>query len=326
MSSSEKDQRLEALFSRWSEPVIPRDHMERWLDQFPDEDRAAALALLEKIEFHSFSRLLRECRQLHAQLQERLSADGFDSRTFNDVDFSREFTCKSGDVISYIYRKANAIPSVDFKNFDLLLSRWADSPRGFCDRALVILDDYIGTESQFIFQFLARSMDDIQVLNSYRKVYLASIVTHDSTFEKLALLQKGECQKVLSIEEARFPDYDWAWEEKDLQDALCRVDWSKLEVLCVEREHPLLSPENASVRGREQELIGQFLGRYGGDSTLTTSYLADHHAFFYGAPNSLPKILFPLLSRVEDLSIYPTEHLIGVSPDIVRWGMDDVKR
>lgn len=326
MSSSEKDQRLEALFSRWSDPVIPRDRIERWLEQFPEEDCAAALALLEKIEFHSFSRLLRECRQLHAQLQERLFADGFDSQTFRDVDFSREFTCKSGDVISYIYRKATAVPSVDFKNFDLLISRWADCSGGFCDRALVILDDYIGTGSQFIFQFLGRSRIDIQVLNSYRKVYLASIVTHDNAFEKLALLQKGEYRRVLSIEEAQFPDYDWAWEENDLQDALRSVDWSKLTLLCVEREHPLLSPENARVSSEEREMIGQFLGRFGGDSTLTTSYLAGHHAFFYGAPNSLPKILFPLLSRVEDLSIYPTEHLIGVSPDIVRWGMDDVKR
>jgi hypothetical protein len=153
--------RLDALFSRWSEPVIPRDRIERWLQQFPNVERAAALVLLEKIEFHSYSRLLRECRQLHAQLQERLSADGFDSQRFSDVDFSREFTAKSGDIISYIYRKATAVPSVDFKSFDLLISRWADSPGGFCDRALIILDDYIGTGSQFIFQFLARSRTDI---------------------------------------------------------------------------------------------------------------------------------------------------------------------
>jgi hypothetical protein len=231
MGSSERNQRLEALFSRFNEPTIPRTHIERWLGQFPVEDREAALALLEKIEFHSYPRLLRERRRLHAQLQERLSTDGFDSRTFINVDFSREFTAKSGDIISYIYRKATAVPSVDFKTFDLLISRQEASPGGFSDRALVILDDYIGTGSQFIFQFLARSRDDIQVLNSYRKVYLASIVTHDNAFEKLALLQKGEHRKVLSIEEAQFPDYDWSWEEKDLQDALRRVDWNKLEVL-----------------------------------------------------------------------------------------------
>jgi hypothetical protein len=131
---------------------------------------------------------------------------------------------------------------------------------------------------------------------------------------------------VLSIEEAQFPDYDWAWEERNLQEALRRVDWGKLTVICVEREHPLLSPVNACMRGREREMIRQFLSRHGGDSTRTTSYLAGHHAFFYGAPNSLPKILFPLLSRVEDLSIYPTEHLIDVSADTVRWDMGDLSR
>jgi hypothetical protein len=326
MNSLEREKRLEALYCRFNEPVVTRDHLERWLEQFPDDDRRAALVLLEKIEFHSFPRLIRECRQLHGHLQERLTEDGFDGLTFKDVDFSREFTAKSGDIISYLYRKATAVPSVDFKNFDLLISRQADCPEGFCDRALVILDDYIGTGSQFIFQFLARSEDDIRVLNSYRKVYLASIVTHDNAFLKLSLLQKGEYERVLSIEEAQFPDYDWAWEEKDLQEALRSVDWSKLTVICVEREHPLLSPENACIQAREREMIRQFLSRHGGDSTLTTSYLAGHHAFFYGAPNSLPKILLPLLSRVEDLSIYPTEHFIGVSADIVSWSMDDLNR
>jgi hypothetical protein len=164
------------------------------------------------------------------------------------------------------------------------------------------------------------------VLKSYRKVYLASIVTHDNAFLKLALLQTGEYDRVLSIEEAQFPDYDWAWEEKDLQEALSAVEWRKLEVLCVEREHPLLSPKNAAIEKEERELIGQFLCKYCRDSTLTTSYLAGNHAFFYGAPNSLPKILYPLLSRVEDLSIYPTEHFTCLSPDVVRWEMDDGRR
>jgi hypothetical protein len=316
-------ERVETLFKRFNRPAILKDHIERWLNQFPNKERNAALTLLEKITFHSYPLLVQESRQLHAMIKEQLTADGFDSREFSDVDFSREFTCKSGDIISYIYRKANVIPSVDFKNFDRLISEATECSGHFCKRALVILDDYTGTGSQFIFQFLARSKDDIRVLNNYRKVYLASIIIHDNAFEKLELLQRGECKKVISIEESEFPDYDWKWEEKDLCTALCEVDWRRVRFICIEREHPLLSEENLAVSVRERELIGQFLCNYGGDSVLATSYLAGHHAFFYGAPNSLPKVLYPLFCRVEDVSIYPTKHFLGVSTEIVSWGMED---
>jgi hypothetical protein len=323
MASSEADQQVDRFFQRFNEPAVTREHIRRWLDQFSGEDQAGALALLEAIEYHSYPRLLQETRVLHVKIQEQLAADGFDSRTFSDVDFSREFTCKSGDLISYIYRKANAVPSVDFKTFDRLISETSDCSGQPCNRALVILDDYTGTGSQFIFQFVARSAADIKVLNRYRKVYLASVVIHDNAFGKLDLLQRGECGTVLSIEEAQFPDYDWKWEENELAGALCRTEWGRIAFLCVQREYPLLSPENPGVPAGQRELIGQFLARYGGNSTLATSFLSGHHAFFYGAPNSLPKILFPLFSRVEDVSIYPTEHFIGVSADTVTWTMED---
>jgi hypothetical protein len=326
MTPTSITQRIDLLFERFNEPVIPNERIRRWLCQFPEEDRQAALLLLEKTSFHSYPRLTRETRALHALIKQQLVFDGFDQSAFSDVDFTREFTCKSGDIISYIYRKANAIPSVDFKNFDRLIAESRECPGGSCDRALVILDDYTGTGSQFIFQFIARSMDDIRVVDGYRKVYLASVVTHDNAFDKLEMLQNGECRKVLEVEEAQFPAYDWSCDEKEVYDSLCNVDWSRFAFICVEREHPLLSDKNLFVNGDEREILREFFGKYSGDSTLNTSYLAGHHAFFYGAPNSLPKILYPLFSRLEDLSIYPTEHFIGVSTEIVNWTMDDSDR
>lgn len=323
MDPSTTHAEIDRLFQRFNEPVISREHIQRWLDQFPGEYQPMALALLGFIEFHSYPRLLQECRDLHEKLRERLALDGFDNHAFSDVDFSREFTCKSGDIISYFYRKANAVPSVDFKTFDRLIAETACCDGQTCDRALVILDDYTGTGSQFIFQFIARSADDILVLNRYRKVYLASVVIHDNAFGKLELLQKGECGTVLSLEEAQFPDYDWKWEERILSEALCRTDWAKIAFICVQREYPLLSQENTCIQAGDRERIGLFLARFGGDSTLATSFLLGHHVFFYGAPNSLPKILLPLFSRVEDVSIYPTEHFVGVSTDTVIWTMDD---
>lgn len=318
-------ERTDKLFLKFSEPVIQKERIARWLEQFPVEDRSVALTLLELITFHSYPALIRESRDLHTRINKQLEIDGFDIRTHKDVDFSREFTCKSGDLISYIYRKANAIPSVDFKNFDRLINETRECTGQFCNRALVILDDYIGTGSQFIFQFIARSDTDIQVINNYKKVYLAAVVIHDNAFEKLALLQKGEYEKVLSIEESQFPDYDWAWEKARILEGLCKVDWHRIGFLFVEREHPLLAMAGQFMDEKKLEQLVQFMNRYGGDTTLTTSYLAGHHAFFYGAPNSLPKVLYPLFGRVEDLSIYPTEHFIGVPVDIVDWKIDNCR-
>jgi hypothetical protein len=316
-------QRILALASRFNEPVVPQERIRRWLAQFTDEEKPVALTLLEKITFHSYPRLIRETRELHVILSAQLAMDGFDTGTCTTVDFSRGFTCKSGDIISYIYRKANAIPSVEFKTFDRLLAELVQCTGQFCDRALVILDDYTGTGSQFIFQFLARNSEGIQILKGYRKIYLASIVIHDNAFHKLELLQRGECKQVLTIEEGQFPDYDWDWEENDLCAVLGNVDWNRVRFICVERERPLLSPLNRSVTAQERKLLGEFLCTYGSDSTLTTSYLDGHHAFFYGAPNSLPKILFPLFSRVEDLTIYPMEHFLGDFPPVTRLDIDD---
>ncbi len=95
---------LTKLYERFNEPVIPMKSIVKWLNGFEDEDKRTALKLLEAIEYHSQPRLVRETRLLHGKVQERLASDGFDEKTLADVDFSREFTCKSGDVVSYIYR------------------------------------------------------------------------------------------------------------------------------------------------------------------------------------------------------------------------------
>lgn len=311
------------LYERFNEPVIPRERIERWVSSFPPEDRPGALTLLSKITFHGYAALLRECRTLHARIREHLESDGFDSRSFSDVDFSREFTCKSGDIISYLYRKANIIPSVDFRTFDSLIAETRECGGTPCNRALVILDDYIGTGSQFIFQFIARSPDDIRVVSRYRKIYLSSVVTHENALSKLRHLQQGECRQVLLIEESQFPVYDWQPEEESVLNSLCQVDWGRFRFVSVFLEHPLLSDGSCHVTSGERDLIRTFLSKYSGDLTLTTSFLFGHHVFFYGAPNSVPRVLYPLFSRVEDLSIYPTEQFLEIETGIREFTMDE---
>jgi len=96
---------------------------------------------------HSWARLLRECRRLHQRLCRDLAGDGFDVTGFRDIDFTRAFVCKSGDLIAYAYRKANRLPVTCFRSMDGLL---AHPPAERARRALVVLDDSIGTGSHLL--------------------------------------------------------------------------------------------------------------------------------------------------------------------------------
>ncbi len=130
-SDDSMEETLQRIFERINEPVIPIESIRKWLDRFKAEDRDIALLLLDHIEYHSQPRMRRETRRLHQKLSDRMAQSHFDVKTFHDVDFSREFTCKSGDVVSYIYRKSNLIPSIDFKTFDLLINETSKNPDRF---------------------------------------------------------------------------------------------------------------------------------------------------------------------------------------------------
>ncbi len=92
---SKADSRIAALCRRFNAPVIPPATVRRCLAQFDGEDRCDALCLLGNIECHSYSRLVREMRALHGKWKECFAAEGFDAERLDDIDFRREFTCKS---------------------------------------------------------------------------------------------------------------------------------------------------------------------------------------------------------------------------------------
>jgi hypothetical protein len=314
---------IEALFRRFNEPVIPKESIERWLNRFDNEDRSAAISLLQHVEYHSQPRVIRETKMLHQLLLKRFAAGGFNGKTLHDVDFSREFTCKSGDVISYIYRKSNLIPTVDFKTFDELARETADDPDRFKDRILVILDDYIGTGSQFIFQFIGRSAEDIRVVNSYSKTYLACYVIHERALQNFQRLAAGRIDEVIEIEKEQFPDVDLSPEEEQLRMSLASLDWKNIELIHLEVEEPLLSPHNRTLSDDEKGRIERLFNKYKHEGYAGTSYLLGHHTFFFGAPNALPEILWPLFNRIEDISIYSGEKPAGFAEDVIRYSMDD---
>ena len=320
-SEGSADETLRRIFERFNEPVIPMESIRKWLDLFEVEDRDTALLLLNNIEYHSQPRIRRETRMLHQKLSGRLAENHFDVKTFHDVDFSREFTCKSGDVVSYIYRKSNLIPSIDFKTFDLLIKQTSNDPEWFRNRALVILDDYIGTGSQFIFQFIGLSDEDVRVVNSYARTYLACYVIHEKALQNFHLLADGKIDEIIRIEEEQFPCVDLSKETEYFRRTLTSLDWKKIELVYLEEEKPLLSPDNKTLGDEEKTRLDNFLKRYGHEGYSGTSYLLGHHTFFFGAPNSLPEILWPLFKRVEDLSIYP-ERPDGIEEVITGYDID----
>ena len=319
---SSLDDRLRRLATALNEPEIALESLQRWLRGFSPADRPVALLLLECMEYHGYGRLIHECRRLHEHLCRDLAEDGFDVESWSDVDFTRAFTCKSGDIISVFYRKANRIPVTRFHNIEALLEDRSQPSTGGRSRALVILDDYIGTGSQFLFQFLARNPRHIALLKTYRKVRLGAIVVHDDARVKLRLLKQKAIEEVVAIEEQELTCVDLSGERMDLCHHLASVDWRNFGLLAVQRDFPLL--QRPELDGEQRREIRRLLGvGEPEESSGTTEFLLGHHTFFYGAPNALPRLLLPVFRRIEDFTVYPREIQVGLPSDLIDYDMDN---
>ncbi len=311
--------RLDGLAETWNEAEITRPSLGRWIEQFDAGDQPIALRLLECMQMHGWARLIRECRLLHERLCIDLAEDGFDVERCSDIDFTRAFVCKSGDLISYLYRKANRLPVTCFHNIEGLQ---ANQPAPNQRRALVILDDYIGTGSQFLFTFVARNAANRALLQSYARVRLAAIVVHDDARHKWKLLQRRDVEQVMAIEEQQLTCVDFAPERQALITALSSLDWRRAGLVAAGRDfaviaHPQLSPdERQQLRAflhRQQQVAG----------AGTTEFLLGHHSFFYGAPNALARVLLPLFKRIEDFSVYSRESQVGLPADLLDYDIDN---
>lgn len=141
--------------------------------------------------------MIRECRLLHQRLCMDLNDDGFDVDWFSDIDFTRAFTCKSGDLASYVYRKANRLSVRHFHTVEALRHSTHDRSQ----RAIVVLDDYIGTGSQSLLQFIGRNEANTRLQKGYKRIRLCSLVVHDDAGIKLRRRQLHAVAKVMHIEE-----------------------------------------------------------------------------------------------------------------------------
>ncbi len=309
--------RLDELAEAWNEAEISRPSLGRWMAQFPEADQAIALRLLECMQVHGWARLIRECRLLHERLCADLTEDGFDGERCTDIDFTRAFTCKSGDLVSYVYRKANRLPVTCFHNVEAL---YAAPPAPDQRRALVVLDDYIGTGSQFLFTFVARNAANRALMQRYERVRLAAIVVHDDAREKWRLLQRRHISEVMAIEERQLTCVDFAPERDTLIAALEAIDWRRAGLLAVQRDFPVLA--HPALSPQERDTLRDFLHRQQ-EGAGTTEFLLGHHSFFYGAPNALARVLLPLFKRIEDFTVYPRESQVGLPADILDYDIDN---
>ncbi len=311
-------QQLEHLSNAWNEPEINLTAIKRWLEQFPVNDQPIAIRLLECMELHSWARMLRECRLLHQRLCMDLRDDGFDVEKFSDIDFTRAFVCKSGDMASYVYRKANRLSVNHFKTIEALHQSRIDRSK----RAIVILDDYIGTGSQFIFQFLARSESNTALISAYKRTRLCSLVVHDNARTKWRLLQRHCIEDVMAIEERQLECVDFSLERKALIQTLSRMDWRKAGLIAAQRDFPVMA--HPALTAKERITMRQFLNQCTCEEEAgTTEFLLGHHTFFYGAPNALARVLLPLFKRVEDFTIYPKESLRGLPAEIIDYDIEN---
>lgn len=319
MTNNATEARLDRLALRWNEAEIPRPSLDRWLAQFDGEDHGIALRLLECIEMHSWARLLRECRLLHQRLCRDLAGDGFDVTGFRDIAITRAFVCKSGDLVAYAYRKANRLPVTCFRSMESLL---ADPPAPHDRRALVVLDDYIGTGSQFLFHFLARQPAHLALLQRYAKVRLAAVVVHDDARHKWKLLQHRCVRDVMAIEERELACIDFSGERERLIAALGELNWNDCGLLAAQKDFPVTAHPGLSQN--ERLALQQFLRKQQQkEGSGTTEFLLGHHSFFYGAPNALARVLLPLFKRVEDFTAYDSSTLVGLPAPIIDYDIDN---
>ena len=321
MTATTTQARLDQLAVQWNEAEIPRPSLDRWLAQFEADDYGIALRLLECIEMHSWARLLRECRLLHQRLCRDLASDGFDVASFRDIDFTRAFVCKSGDLIAYAYRKANRLPVTCFRSMESLL---AHPPADHERRVLVVLDDYIGTGSQFLFHFLARKPAHLNLLQRYAKVRVGAIVVHDDARHKWKLLQHRCFHDVMAIEERELACIDFSGEREQLIEALAQLDWTNCGLVAAQKDFPVTA--HPCLTQNERRSLQHFLRKQQQkEGTGTTEFLLGHHSFFYGAPNALARVLLPLFKRVEDFTAYDSSTLVGLPAAIIDYDIDNVQ-
>lgn len=316
-----------SLYNQFNSENISQNEIQQWLDQFDSEDQEAAVLLLEQIQYFSYKQLMNDLKLLHKKLLLKLKIDGFINNSekelvFESVDFSKTFPAKSGDLISYFYRGSNLIRAVSFKNLsDLFVSTEQNINS---NKALVILEDYVGTGTQFLFELYAKRY--YELFNSYRKVYFVVLVATKNAVNRFEKITNGDYDSltqdfisILNIQDENA--------KKEVLANFRRIPKDKLEIIYLHKEIPLNdSSRNPDTTNKLLALLDKYnIKRYLGGNFSSFG----HTVFFYNCPNNLPEILWnsqsihrdktpwtPLFKRVEDLSIYDMSKTMPIEEQI----------
>ena len=305
-----------AQIERLATVFVTRDRLTRWLDQFESADRPTALHLLSQIKLYGYFETVRALSELHQSLAQRLSADGFDE---SQVDYTKAFTARSGDLIAFLYRRVNRVPSARITPSELLGTKAADASA----KALVVLDDYAGTGAQSLIEYYGKAFST--EFNRYRKIYFAVIAANSHAIANFRDVKRGHGAEVaarLSRAFALAGD-----NERRFVAGMAHVDPAKIELVYVHEDQPL--------RERADQATRAFLLKYADFANSTTAPwgvagISSMIAFFYGPPNGAPDVLWntrgmigeqpmlPLFQRIEDVSHY--DFAAGLSAEELVWG------
>jgi hypothetical protein len=313
---------IDSLYNQFNSENISQNEIKQWVSQFDSEDQDAAVLLLEQIQYFSYKRLMADLKLLHKNLLSKLKIDGFIENpekelVFETIDFSKTYPAKSGDLISYFYRSSNIIRAVSFKNLSDLSASAINS-----NKALVILEDYVGTGTQFLFELYSKRHHEL--FNSYKKVYLVTLVANKNAVRRFEKITNGDSLAQDFIAIMNIQDEN---AKKEAQENVRKIPKDKLEVIYLHKEIPL----NDSLRDPETtSKLFALLDKYNIKRYLGGNFSSfGHTVFFYNCPNNLPEILWnsqsihrdgtpwtPLFKRVEDLSIYDISKTIPIEEQI----------
>ena len=317
---------IDTLYQRFNEESVSRDQITLWLNQFDPDDKPAAMLLAGLIDYWGYQRVHLGLRTLHNRLMKQLSEDGFVpdmniEHRYDRIDFSRSFCSKSGDIVSYFYRKINGMRSLEFSNLEALETRQENQSQ----RALIILDDYVGTGNQFL-SFSYRSAHP-DLFNRYGKVYVATLIANNQAIQTFKQVNQGNYEKLVGIEcgldEIKDPE-----EIENLRTSFNTIRPGQSRLIYADREISLLDPEshlNTEQRTQLKELITKYTHN---DYCHGLFNLMSHTVFFFQCPNNAPQILWdwdcgtekgkwhPLFPRVSDSSIYAHDGNIPIMQQV----------
>lgn len=313
---------VDTLYQRFNEESVSHKQITQWLEQFDVDDKPTALLLASSVDYWGYNRVHQGLRSLHLRLMEQLVKDGFVHDTgaehcYDQVDFSRSFCSKSGDLVSYFYRKINVMRSVEFSNLEALETSQDD----LSDRALVILDDYVGTGCQFL-SFSYRNVHP-ELFNRYAKVYVATLIANNLAIQTFKQVNQGNYETLVGII-CGVEGIEQAEDIDKLRDSFKKIHPGQTRLIYCNREISLLDPEshlNTDQRIRIRGLIDKYTQQKYCHDLFN---LMSHTVFFFQCPNDAPQILWdwdcgaekgawhPLFPRVSDLSIYAHDGNIPV--------------